>query len=378
MKSILIFVFTIWIISSLHSQYSVVVVTPQTMALKSLPLWNCIIQNNSNSPTRMYLVGMISELKAGRLGEVKSADFILPVGMTQFNTNNYSALQPEQVIFKNQKYEDHIVRTNQLPNGKYTICISVYSAQTSKLVANNCTQVTVNQVTPPILMSPSDRKEICEPNPVFTWIPIRGFIDDSRLSYKLHIVEILNQQKALSAIKTNPCYYCQSFIKEPIHQLSIAFQGFKDGARYAWYVGVLDGKKEISRSEVWEFNWKKCLDDNPNTSNEEDEEETTETKNDRKPGIAYFDLNENPNIEIVRIGNKKLNIRNLNLGLPTNVECLFYSQINSFIYQKTLSLSQGINYLTIDLSSVQLTEGEFYIMEMVYPDGKMKQIQFKL
>ncbi|MBK9108479.1 MAG: hypothetical protein IPM92_08935 [Saprospiraceae bacterium] len=379
MKWIIKFLIILCSLSGVRSQYSLTVMRPQEMALKSLHLWNCIIQNNTNLGNKVYLIGMISELKAGRLGEVRSADFILQVGMTQFNTHNYSPLQPEHEIYKNKKFEDHIIRTNQLPNGQYTICISMYETQSNKLLATNCTQVTVNLVTPPILLSPADKNELCDPNPIFTWIPYRGYVDPSQLSYKISIVEILNQQKALTAIKTNPCFYCESFIKEPIHQLSIAFQGFKDGARYAWYVSVLEGKKEISRTEVWEFTWKPCHEDDPPVHSDEKEEETTAINNPRLKGLKYFFLYSNAAfLETVESENKNVNFYINNQQLSKSMRVTILNARREIVDQSVKPLAPGFNFFDLKLANKIASIENPYELQLLFDSGLIQSIKYKL
>ena len=65
----------------LEAQYSITVIKPNDIALKSKDLWNCIVQNGSNQSTPVYLHGIISEMKKGRLLEIQSGNFDLKPGI---------------------------------------------------------------------------------------------------------------------------------------------------------------------------------------------------------------------------------------------------------------------------------------------------------
>ncbi|MBK7466221.1 MAG: hypothetical protein IPJ43_05035 [Saprospiraceae bacterium] len=238
-------------------QYQITVVRPQELSLRSIHIWNCIINNEQKIPILCYLHGTVTEAKDGKLGEARSADFLLNTGITQFNSTNYDALRPEQVIQSNKKYEEHVIRTNSLPNGNYTVCLTLIETQTKKQLANNCLKIVINNVTAPTLLSPANGSKICEPSPVFLWNPFRGSIE-SNLTYRLHIVEVLTNQKPLTAIKTNPCFFCTSGITEPLYQYSMTGVPFRNNQTYAWYIGVQGQKKEIAVSPVWSFTWNEC------------------------------------------------------------------------------------------------------------------------
>ena len=113
MKIKLIFL-CLFIASILRAQYTLQVIRPNELAMKTADIWNCIIQNNSNSTNLTYIHGIATEAKKGRLVEARSADFTLATGITQFNTRNYESLKEATKIFSDKNFEEHIVRTNKL------------------------------------------------------------------------------------------------------------------------------------------------------------------------------------------------------------------------------------------------------------------------
>lgn len=182
--------------------------------MKTADIWNCIIQNNSNSTNLTYIHGIATEAKKGRLVEARSADFTLATGITQFNTRNYESLKEATKIFSDKNFEEHIVRTNSLPNGDYTVCITLIETQSNRNLAQNCLQFQVNKVTPSVLVSPRDKSEICEQNPYFVWSPYLATYNASTISYKIHLVEILSNQKQILQSKL-----IHVFIANPLYNL---------------------------------------------------------------------------------------------------------------------------------------------------------------
>ena len=124
MKNLIFYLSYLCFCIPIFGQYQITVVRPQELSLRSIHIWNCIINNEQKIPTLCYLHGTVTEAKDGKLGEARSADFLLNTGITQFNSTNYDALRPEQVIQSNKKYEEHVIRTNSLPNGNYTVCLT--------------------------------------------------------------------------------------------------------------------------------------------------------------------------------------------------------------------------------------------------------------
>lgn len=364
-----------WVFTDLEAQYSITLIRPNDIAFKTADFWNCIIQNNSNQSIPAYLYGTVLEIKKGKLFEVRSGHFTLAPGTTQFNTANYEALKNETVLFSDKVFEEHIIRTNYIPNGNYTICLSLIDHTTNKQLATHCLNFEVNRVTPPQLISPADRAEICEQNPFFIWIPYRGEQSTTNLSYKIHIVEILKQQKPHSAIRTNPCWYCSDFINAPPHQFPFQALPFKDEMSYAWYVAVLDGKKEISRSEVWQFVWKKCNPDE-DISEKEDSEEEDEKLNKKKPGINYFSLSKFSNNEIVFQKSKFLNFFISNNNKKIKAKYRIYDQKDQIKISNEIDLTIGFNFFNLDTTTWNLQSNQKYRLEVMNPDGEINFLDF--
>lgn len=356
------------------AQYSVAVIRPNELAMKTIHIWNGVLTNLSNSPTSVYLHGVTTEQKDGRLLEMNSAVFALIPGITNINTANYEFLKPEKLIYSNKKYEEHLVRTNALPNGNYSACISMIDAQTNKILAENCVQFTVNRVTAPTLLSPSNKDTLCNPNPVFTWTPFIGALDPKVLNYELRIVEILPKQNAISASKTNPCWFCEKNIDESFFQFPFTAFAFKHNMNYAWYVNVYEGKRKIATSDIRSFTWSEC--NNQTEDEEETEEEPAKETNKLISAINYFDLQDKSTTSYVFVQEDSINIVLPNLNNEDKIHYTIINTNNQTISYGELSIQKGYNFISLDSKHLGILFNELYTLKILFPSGNYKYLNF--
>lgn len=361
-----------------QSHFSLQIIRPKEFALKTADLWNCVI-TNTGPTAHLQLHGVLTEKTKGKLYEVQSGAFDLAKGVTQFNTQNYEALKGEKVLFKNPSFEEHVYRTNTFPNGDYTICIKLINIF-GRTEAEECIQHVVNKVTPPSLIAPGHKTNICEEFPIFVWERYRGAINNSNIRYKIKLVEILKNQNEIQAIKANPCFYCESYISNPPLQYSFKNIKLQDDKSYAWYIGVLDGKKEITRSEVWSFVKMDCNQpirgrvDTYTIGEDEEEEPEVEVVNKEVPGKSYYFIpNYSQQNDRVTVAGDELNfyIDNLN-------ECqeMRYS-VSKDLFKDT-SIKVGRNYFTINSSDFNLQRGQPYTLRLLFDNGEQRLLYFKI
>ena len=144
---------------------------------------------------------------------------------------------------------------------------------------------------------------------------------------------------------------------------------------YAWYVVVMEGKKEISKSDVWQFKWKDC-----NIGNQEDVVEEEEKKplneNKRVKGLGYYYLNNFENSEVVKLSKKQLNIVIDNTIGFSELSYYCFSNPNNILGEDQLSLTSNKNYFSIDLNKFPLKANEVYKFQVLFPTGEFQSINF--
>lgn len=362
----------------LEAQYSITVIKPNDIALKSKDLWNCIVQNGSNQSTPVYLHGIISEMKKGRLLEIQSGNFDLKPGITQFNTSNYEALRNEKLIHSDKIFEDHIVRTNTIPNGNYKICISLFDQKTQVKLADQCLDFIIHRATAPSLISPSNNDSICDSNPFFIWSPVPEFtLGRNDISYSLEIFEILKNQSAVAAVKKNPAFFKETNITDPIYQYPLYAIPFTHQTQYAWHVVVSESGKTVVESDVRSFWWRKCNDDQV-TDDEGNNKQEEVKRNHKKAGLRYtYPSKTEQDFPISTYRNK------LNPILTTSKESdQFYYRIfdsnRKIIGKDKLDLLSGTNYFDFDVTQWNIIPGQIYTMCLTNVLGQNSYIKFKL
>jgi hypothetical protein len=350
-------------------------VKPAIITLKKFNLWNCIIRNNSNIIQSVYLQGQIIERKNGKMYEVKSGNFNLSTGVTMYNTTNYSDLKGEVVLVSSKGFEDYVVRTNNLPNGDYTFCVTMYEVKTNRKLAENCMQNLVQIVTPPSLISPGQRTVICEDLPIFIWERYRGAINSSNIRYKIKLVEILKNQNEVQAIRANPCFYCESNLSNPPVQYSFKNISLQDEKSYAWYIGVLDGNREIAQSQIWQFTKRKCTQginvDVTSLGFDDEEEQDEEIEPENKPikgRSYYFIANYAQESNKVVLKSDELNFYIDNLGESQNLKYTLMSG-NEIIKSESYALNVSKNYFSIDVKGI-LSVNKQYQLKVLYDNGE--------
>ncbi|GEM_PF-2554633 len=236
---------------SVHSQVIVKLFQPQPNQWNVADMWNLTLTNTSSKAIKVYLHGTVEAQSDGLIFEGKSAVFSLPA--------NYSGridprqLEPADVGYANSDYEEIVLRTGTMPEGIYTICITVKDAETDEELGRGCVVQPITSISPPQLLNPEDEAELTEPLPVFTWLPPTPLTGNYSVSYSLRIVEFLDGQVPLEAMEANPAWFTEKNIPSTSFQLPISARPMEPGRKYAWQVTAYGNKYEIGKSEVWSF-----------------------------------------------------------------------------------------------------------------------------
>lgn len=320
----------------------------------------------------MYLHGTITEQVSGKIYDVNSAVFNLPVGVTVFSTENYTVLTPEQVLFKSLQYEDYLTRTNELPRGEYTFCIELLPAGQQNVLANSCLDFSVQTTTPPALISPVYADTLCDPNPFFIWTPPQPPLSGSDVSYQLQIVELQGSQNPVSATLSNPVWYRAENLSSPVFQYGLDGRPFVSGRQYAWWVLAIEGKKEQSRSDISYFVWRSC--DAATGSNTSSAPEKAKQNKQRK-GVQYFLMPEFDNDEIVTVTDKLLNISYIN---PSGKKALLRIETpdGKAVIGRDLELNPGYNFFSLSPAEWKFSAGQRYSVVLMNESGKTQRLHF--
>jgi hypothetical protein len=337
--------------------FTLTLIRTEKLTYETRDLWNLIVQNVSQEPAAVYLQAYITELEKGREFEVRSADFILSPGVTQFNTANYSQLLPEQVLFQKRDFRDHVVRTSSFPNGEYEICVFLFDSRTTQILARDCYTILQLTTTPPYLISPNNQDTVREEFPFFIWSPPAPQQDANQVTYELSVYEIYPQQTFISAVQTNPEWLQVQEILSPLYQYGLDLRPLVPGRRYSWFISAYINGLPASQSEIWEFVYQPLF--------EESEEETLDEKNVRKPGTIYYMLSEERTFNNYTLRNDELNFIFTNQNYIDQLPYRIVDFQGTIIHHDQLSVVYGQNFISINLSEFERVEkNELLILEI--------------
>jgi hypothetical protein len=238
---------TVILITNLRAQNQVLISLkqPPPNKLGVGEMWNLELNNTTGSDIKIYLIGTAAEEKDGLIIEGKSKVFTLKPGRSNYKYNDFSNAE---VKYNNSKYKEIILRTGNAPEGTYTICVTAYNEQGEIAGLENCIIQPVQGTGSITLISPAEGEEIDIEQPlIFTWTPLPKAKD-----YTLKIVEIRTGQSPDAAMKENREFFLKDGIITTAYKYPISEKKFEVGSKYAWQISAGE-----SKSEVWEFSFKK-------------------------------------------------------------------------------------------------------------------------
>jgi hypothetical protein len=171
------------------------------------------------------------------------------------------------VKYQSASFRDAIARTGNAPSGTYTVDISLLpSNPAAGPLGTDQIQVTVQLVSPPLLLTPVDGAEVSEKFPVFAWTmtgPAAAGAARSTVEYAIRIVEIIGRQSPTAAMQANPAWFERANLTTPTLLYPPSARPFTLKARYAWKVNAVQSGGRaaanagrdalLAESEVWEF-----------------------------------------------------------------------------------------------------------------------------
>lgn len=141
-----------------------------------------------------------------------------------------------------------------LPLGAYVACYQLnLNALKEEPLAEECIQINIDPLSPPLLNSPADQSEIQTPYPQFTWMPPTPFDMFSSLNYDLIVTEVLPNQTPADAIQNNIPLYIRNNITQPSQNYSTSFNALEPDKVYAWQIVARNGFSYAAKTEVWTF-----------------------------------------------------------------------------------------------------------------------------
>jgi hypothetical protein len=202
---------------------------PNMLGIKDL--WKLDITNTTRENINIYLTGTATESKKGLIVSGKSKVISVSPGK---KTYTYDDFKSGEVSWKDRSIQEILLRTGNVPEGEYTICVTAFYENNEVADQESCIEQSIIQQGSITLISPSDGEEIDREAPIaFTWTPLSGVKD-----YTLHIIEIKGGQSPDAAMKENRLFFEKKGINSTLLQYPISEKKFDAGKKYAWMVSA--------------------------------------------------------------------------------------------------------------------------------------------
>ncbi|WP_438711683.1 hypothetical protein ACSTS3_03645 [Aquimarina muelleri] len=294
MKKRLIFLFltTLLIVQSLHSQTFPVTLVPQVTPPAPIYFSSYANASSINSPLKLQIIlNDLSQLSR----EIKLKIYFEGNGIS-FQSKSVVIGSPSlfieggiPLILTNAELSPYFSYENiigipptaygqVIPEGSYQFCFEVYDALTeTRISQKTCATTFIFQNEPPLLVTPHNQIDITEQDPLnllFQWTP--RHINVTNVQYELSIVEIWDQTiNPQAAFLASPPFF-QTTTTNTSYLYGPADPLFLSNKRYAWRVKAkaLNGAEEIGLfknngfSEVYWFNYTAPCDTPNNVTHE--------------------------------------------------------------------------------------------------------------
>src|SRR5439155_11197640 len=105
-----------------------------------------------------------------------------------------------------------------LPVGRFSVCYTVLQIYHDAVeqAADDCVNIEVEPLSPPILVMPADSEVVQVARPVFNWMPPSPYTLFNNLQYSWVLAEVLPMQTGAMAVQQNIPVPAQSVLSVPL------------------------------------------------------------------------------------------------------------------------------------------------------------------
>lgn len=254
-KKIVLLVSTCFALFSIQAQVTMTPAVPPSGLLLKRQLWNILLVNNgaNNIDVELTLV----------LSDAATNEPVLTASTQTLSLNTGARQLQESDLTIQYKYLSPLI-TDRDPNGfidigAYTACYTLnkITHSATEELAEDCLDITVEPISPPLLNYPADESISEPPYPQFNWLPPSPLNMFNDLKYDLLLVEIGQGQTAAEAVQQNVPVYNNSdntniFLNYPSSNIPL-----DTSKQYAWQVTAKNNNQFAAQSEVWIFKVRK-------------------------------------------------------------------------------------------------------------------------
>ena len=237
-------------ITTAQAQVSMTLQVPPMGVLVKNQLWNMLLVNSGNRSVLLRINLVLLDEKTNQpVLTASTIPFLLNKGAKQLQAKD---LSPIQYNYNGPANADRDPN-GLLPAGTYQACYTVINTEKGNPTVENCIQLNVDPLSPPLLNTPADEGALYTAYPQFTWLPPTpvGLFND--LSYALILVEVLAGQGKADAIQQNIPVYSAGFIKNLYMNYPSSYRALDTARIYAWRIVALNNGQPTAMSDIWTF-----------------------------------------------------------------------------------------------------------------------------
>ncbi len=335
------------------AQVNINVQLPLTGMVQKEQLWNLILINNSEDIVDVYVrLNLMDKLTGQVVLSASSGNILVGKGVKVISSKDI-----EPLLYN---YNSPDFSRSYLPIGIYTACYQVFvNAPKSDPLAEECVQINIDPLSPPLLNLPADKSEIQATTPQFSWMPPTPFDMFNNLNYELLVAEVLPGQAPTEAIQYNTPLFSKANIMQPNELYPASFTKLDTGKLYAWQVTAKNGFSYAAKTDVWTFSIGKENVAAPAAIN-----------------INYI-LLEDDLKGTYSVTGKKLYIKYASFFKEHDAPIVFSDADGNILLSVNKKIIQGDNYLDIDLNH-NFQKGKIYSLTLTDLAGKSQAILFSI
>lgn len=267
-NTIKIVVFVLLSLNTVHVMGQVLIsqLPPNPVRFSGDDVWNISVINNGEEQS-VYLKGTLSDQNGAVLINKQSTPILIKKGVNSLSGTNVATLSSN--VNANHPTAKIISEFNNLPYGRYNLCVNLYSVETQELLAESCLEHESQPVTPPTLLNPDYCSEVNTKLPVFTWLAPAPQIRGQQVYYDFKLTEVFEGQSHDDAIQRNLAIVFANNLTQTNFLYPSNSQALDSNKKYVWQVQAKIKKynsvevpdkvnpfKHIGISEVWCLNYK--------------------------------------------------------------------------------------------------------------------------
>lgn len=343
-------------ITALHAQYNIVTILPSGSIYMRSQLWLLSVSNTGRNTVQAKMQLQLTDIYTRQtVLTAVSGNFTLSPGVKRIDAR---ALEPVQYNGPGGMIDQS--PNSFIPPGRYRLCYQLYITTGEVLTpaADDCQQIEVEPLSPPVLTTPENDSVIAVARPNFTWVPPAPVAMFAGLNYDFQLSELYDGQSANDAIQKNLPLQQAKGIQQPFFTYPLQGPQLEKGKKYVWQVTAKDQQRFAARSEAWVFKMADVKNIPVNGSN------VYLLMDDHISGTAYIDAG-------------MLHIKYVSSTAARQAPVVIKNATGSVITTIQVAIKQGDNFLDIPLNG-RFTSNQTYTVQMTDTNGTTSSVTFTI